>query len=50
LRALSPLLLAAGGIGVVATFWLAAVGDMGGATRAAGATCAAVVLGIILRR
>jgi len=49
-RALSPLLLAAGAVGVAATFLLAASGDTPGALRAAGAASSAIVLGMLLRR
>lgn len=50
MRPVSLILLAGGGAGVIATFVLAAMGDMAGATRAAGASCSALVLGMVLHR
>ncbi|HEY8611229.1 MAG TPA: hypothetical protein VIL69_08060 [Roseomonas sp.] len=50
MRGLSLILLVAGGAGVIATFVMAASGDTPGALRAAGASCSALVLGMILHR
>jgi hypothetical protein len=50
MRGLALLLMLAGAAGVVATFVLAASGDTPGATRAAGASCSALILGLILHR
>jgi len=50
MRPLALVLMAAGGLGVVATFVLAASGDTPGATRAAGAASSAIILGFILHR
>ncbi|WP_338665192.1 hypothetical protein VQH23_08450 [Pararoseomonas sp. SCSIO 73927] len=50
MRALSPLLLAAGALGAAATLVLAATGETDTALRAASASCAALVLGMLVRR
>ncbi|WP_426954770.1 hypothetical protein [Muricoccus radiodurans] len=48
MKGLAIALLAAAALGVVATFGYAIAGDTPMATRLAGATCSAAVLGLIL--
>ncbi|MBP0494314.1 hypothetical protein [Roseomonas indoligenes] len=50
MRALSPLLLAAGALGAAGTLVLAAMGETETALRTASAACAVLVLGMLLRR
>ncbi|WP_161993625.1 hypothetical protein [Muricoccus nepalensis] len=50
MRSLALLLMAAGGLGVVATLVLAAAGDTPRAGQAAGAASSALVLGFVLYR
>ncbi|WP_198381443.1 hypothetical protein [Roseomonas sp. KE2513] len=50
MRFLGIALMAAGALGVVATFVLAASGDTTGAGRTAGAASSAFILGLVLYR
>jgi len=50
MRGLALMLLLAGGAGVITTFVLAASGNTPGAMQAAGASCSALILGMILHR
>lgn len=50
MRALALALMAAGALGIVATFVLAASGDTAGAGRIAGAASSAFILGLVLYR